>query len=200
MRSLIRDTILLLAIALTGCSKPSIRAITPNTVVLAFGDSLTSGYGVSADDSYPSILQGQLGCEVINAGISGQDSNQGLRRLPDELETYQPNLVILCMGGNDMLRKQSEAQLQENLKKMIELCRATGADVVLIGVPKPGLLLKVPKFYQALAVKYELPYDDSLLVHILSKSALKSDHIHPNEAGYQCMAERINALIKKTTP
>jgi lysophospholipase L1-like esterase len=165
--------------------------------VLAFGDSLTFGYGVDDNKSYPALLQNLLDCEVINAGISGQDTAQGLRRLPDTLATYQPDLIILCMGGNDMLRKYPAAETQQNLKQMIELCRATEADVVLIGVPKPGLLLNVPEFYDTLAADYQLPYDDSLLVHILSKSALKSDHIHPNEAGYQHMAERIAALLKK---
>lgn len=200
MRSLFRYTIVLLSLALAACSKPSIRAVTSDTVVMTFGDSLTSGHGASDEESYPAILQDLLGCEVVNAGISGQDTNQGLRRFPDELETHHPDLVILCMGGNDMLRKQPDAQTQSNLKEMIELSRASGADVVLVGVPKPGLLLKVPGFYEALAAEYALPFDDSLLTHILSKNALKSDHIHPNEKGYQLMAERIYELIQDAAP
>lgn len=200
MRAPFLYSIALLSLALAACNKPTIRAVTPDTVVMAFGDSLTSGYGASGEASYPATLQALIGCEVINAGISGQDTAQGLRRLPDELEAHQPDLVILCMGGNDMLRKQSEAQTQKNLKEMIELSQSAGADVALIGVPKPGLLLRVPKFYETLAEAYDLPYDDSLLPHILSKNALKSDQIHPNDAGYQLMAERIHALIQKAAP
>lgn len=200
MRSPFLISIALVSFLLSGCSKPSIPAVTAETIVLAFGDSLTAGYGVSDDESYPTLLQDLLGCEVINAGISGQDTAQGLRRLPEELEEYQPDLVILCMGGNDMLRKYPEAQTQNNLKEMIELIRAAGAEVVLIGVPKPGLLLSVPGFYETIAKEYDLPYDDSLLVHILSKNTLKSDHIHPNEAGYQLMAERIHELIQDAAP
>jgi lysophospholipase L1-like esterase len=186
---------ILFALALCGCSKPKIRAITPNTVVLAFGDSLTFGYGASDSESYPSVLEDKLGCEVINAGISGQDTNQGLSRLPDELDAYQPNLVILCMGGNDMLRGQSEAQTQANLKAMIELCLEANADVVLIGVPKPGILLSVPTFYEALAAEFDLPYGDAELPKILRTSSLKSDQIHPNAAGYHVMAESIYTLM-----
>lgn len=200
MRAPFLYSIVLLSLALAACNKPTIRAVTPDTVVMAFGDSLTSGYGASGEASYPATLQALIGCEVINAGISGQDTAQGLRRLPDELEAHQPDLVILCMGGNDMLRKQSEALTQKNLKEMIELSQSAGADVALIGVPKPGLLLRVPKFYETLAEEYDLPYDDSLLPHILSKNTLKSDQIHPNEAGYQLMAERIHALIQKAAP
>tara|TARA_B110000967_G_C18833483_1_gene535330 strand:- start:284 stop:886 length:603 start_codon:yes stop_codon:yes gene_type:complete len=200
MRSPVPFCIALLSLALAACSKPSIRAVTSDTVVMAFGDSLTSGHGVSDEASYPSILQNLLSCEVINAGISGQDTNQGLRRLPDELEAHQPDLVILCMGGNDLLRKQSETQTQKNLKEMIELSRAAGANVVLIGVPKPGLLLRVPGFYEAIAEEYDLPYSDARLPKILSSNSLKSDQIHPNEAGYQLMAENIYGLIQKAAP
>lgn len=190
----------LLALALIGCSKPEIRAVTPDSTVVAFGDSLTAGHGVRDEDSYPAILAELLGCEVINDGVSGEDTNAGLRRLPESLETYQPDLVVLCFGGNDMLRKQPEVRTIENLKEMIEQVRAAGADIVLIGVPKPGLLLRVPGFYETLADEYALPFDDSLLIHILTKNALKNDHIHPNGKGYQLMAERIYALIQDSAP
>ncbi len=191
---------ILLALALIGCSKPVIQEVTATTRVMAFGDSLTSGHGVSDEKSYPSILADLLGAEVVNAGVSGEDTHQGLRRLPDALETHQPDLVVLCFGGNDMLRKQSEAQTVENLQEMIELIHASGADIVLIGVPKPGLLLRAPDFYETLADDYALPFDDSLLTHILSKNALKSDHIHPNEKGYRLMAEHIFELIQGSAP
>lgn len=190
----------LLSLALIGCSKPEIRAVTNTSKVVAFGDSLTSGHGVSNENSYPSILADLLDCEVVNAGVSGQDTNQGLRRLSDSLETHQPDLVVLCFGGNDMLRKQPDTQTVENLKEMIELIRASGADVIMIGVPRPGLILRVPQFYETLANEYALPFDDSLLTHILSKNSLKSDHIHPNEKGYQLMAERIYELIQGAAP
>lgn len=195
--SFITSALLLIAgLTLLGCGQPEIRKVTPTTRVMAFGDSLTAGFGVSHDKNYPTILTTLLGTEVINEGISGEDTDQGLLRLPYALENHRPEIVVLCMGGNDMLRKQSEAKTAANLSEMIELTRASGADIVLIGVPKPGLLLRVPKFYQALADEYDLPFDADLLPHILSKNALKSDHIHPNEAGYQLMAEQIYKLIQ----
>jgi acyl-CoA thioesterase-1 len=190
----------LLSLTLIGCNQPEIQEVTATTRVMAFGDSLTSGHGVSDEKSYPSILADLLGAEVINEGVSGEDSHQGRRRLPDALETHQPDLVVLCMGGNDMLRKQADAQTKANLQAMIEQIRASGADIVLIGVPKPGLLLRVPEFYDELAEAYELPFDGKLLKKVLSNSALKSDYIHPNEKGYRLMAERIAELIRDSAP
>ncbi|MDA7818466.1 GDSL-type esterase/lipase family protein, partial [Sulfurimonas sp.] len=108
------------------------------TVILAFGDSLTYGYGVSKELSYPSQLQKKTSLHVINAGISGEESTQGLKRLPKLLK-QSPDIVILCHGGNDILRKRSLTQLKQNLKEMVILIRRSGAKVLLVGVPSFGL-------------------------------------------------------------
>lgn len=78
----------------------------PGTKVLAFGDSITHGYGVGKNDNYPSQLSKLLNASVINSGVSGEISKEGLRRLPGVLEKYKPNILILCHGGNDILRKK----------------------------------------------------------------------------------------------
>ncbi|MEJ2415039.1 MAG: GDSL-type esterase/lipase family protein, partial [Sulfurimonas sp.] len=86
---------------------PKKQPLSKDTTILAFGDSLTAGYGASKGQDYPAHLQRLSGIKVINAGISGEVSADGLKRLPELLQEYKPQLVILCHGGNDILRKKS---------------------------------------------------------------------------------------------
>jgi len=181
-----------------GCSRPHIGRIDSSSVILAFGDSLTFGTGAEPNESYPSLLSERMGCRVINAGVSGELSAEGLLRLPELLDQYKPNLVILCHGGNDFLAHQDEALIQANLDGMIKLAKERGADVILIGVPKPSLILRSPDLYQDLAGRYSIPCDSKIIPKILSSPSLKSDYVHPNAAGYQRMADFIAELIRKS--
>ena len=179
-----------------GCgSHPKIRKLSPSSVVVAFGDSLTFGTGAGKEESYPSVLSEMIGCRVVNAGVSGENTTAGLARLPGVLENERPDLVILCHGGNDMLNGQDQSITIANLNAMIALAKNAGADVVLIGVPKPGLLLKPAAFYREIAAKQKIPFDPESLAKILSSPALKSDAVHPNAAGYRRLAESVGTLI-----
>lgn len=183
---------------LAGCdSGPRIGPLEHNAVVLAFGDSLTYGTGAPDGQSYPEILSALLGRPVVNAGVPGEVSAAGLRRLASVLDQHQPRLVVLCHGGNDFLRRLDQEATSHNLRMMIELIRGRGADVVLVGVPKLGFGLEVPKFYPALAKAYALPFEDRILLELLGDNRLKSDTIHPNAAGYRLMAEAIHRAIKR---
>jgi len=181
-----------------GCGgHPRIAGLTESSVVLAFGDSLTVGEGASATENYPAVLAKLLGCRVVNAGVSGETSSEGVLRLPAVLKQEKFALVILCEGGNDMLQKQADDTIGKNLDAMVSLAREAGADVILIGVPKPGLFnLKVPPFYQKIASKNGILCDSETLPEILSKSSLKSDYVHPNAEGYRKMAGAIAELIQ----
>jgi acyl-CoA thioesterase-1 len=182
----------------TGCdSGPSIEPFNQESVVLAFGDSLTHGTGASTGQSYPDVLSELLGRQVINVGIPGEISSAGLKRLPAVLDEYNPTLVILCHGGNDFLRKLDQATTNSNLDAMVTLIRSHGADVVLVGVPKFGFGLQVPELYSQIADKYTIPLQKEILVDLLSDNNMKSDAIHPNATGYRLMAEAIYDLIYK---
>lgn len=190
---------LLLAVILlsTGCGgKPRIDPLTASSTVVAFGDSLTSGSGARQAENYPSVLANILGCRVVNAGIAGEVSSAGLRRLPDVLQRDKPDLVILCHGGNDMLGRKDPDHIRANLDAMIRQIKETGADVILVGVPKPGLLLRSPGLYRELAKHHAIPYEADIVPDILSTRSLKSDRIHPNAAGYRRLAEAVAALIR----
>ncbi|WP_345976543.1 arylesterase [Sulfurimonas sp. HSL3-7] len=165
--------------------------------VLAFGDSLTYGYG-AVEMSYPKQLQTRIGRSVINAGISGEVSSAGLKRLPGLLERYHPALVILCHGGNDILRQSSREQLKLNLIAMIQLSRKSGAEVLLVGVPGFGLFgPNTVALYEEIAQEKGVLFEGNILEKIESEPALKSDRIHPNAIGYGLMAEAFEAVIKE---
>ncbi len=139
-----------------------------------------------------------IGCRVVNAGVPGEDSSAGLRRLPAVLKNDRPDLVILCHGGNDMLRRQRSDITSSNLNAMISMVKNAGSDVVLIGVPKPGIRLRPPKLYGTIAKNYDIPFNPQIVAEILSTPSLKSDQVHPNAAGYSRLAESIAALIRES--
>lgn len=198
-KGLFRSVIIISLIALLsacGDDKPALSPLAPNATVLAFGDSLTFGTGAhSATESYPFILAELTGLTVINEGIPGEVSRDGLERLAEVLEETQPSLVVLCHGGNDIIRKLGQVQLKNNLESMIKLIQSSGAEVVLIGVPNFNLMLNVPDLYPDLAESYSLPIELTIMPKLERSPRLKSDQIHPNAAGYRLMAERIRTLL-----
>ncbi|HEY6239990.1 MAG TPA: arylesterase [Burkholderiales bacterium] len=189
---------LLLALLAACGGQPKLPPLAPDAVVLAFGDSLTFGTGANASESYPARLEVLIGRKVVSAGVPGETSAAGLARLPAALEEAKPQLVILCEGGNDFLQKLDDGQAADNIRGMVRLAKAQGAQVVLVGVPKPGLLPSPAGFYADIAREFRLPYEATALKKILTDNALKSDLAHPNAAGYARLAEAIAALLKKT--
>lgn len=191
--------ILCLLVLAQGCGRhPRIARLSESSVVLAFGDSLTAGTGASITESYPAVLADTIGCRVVNAGVPGEESSAALERLPTVLQKERIDLVILCEGGNDMLRKQADEIIRRNLDAMVSMAHHAGADVLLIGVPRPGLRLKVPPFYQQIADKNCIPCDSETIAQVLASPSLKSDYAHPNAAGYRRLAESIAALIQES--
>lgn len=191
--------LLVIAAMLAGCGKsaPRLAPLAADAVVLAFGDSLTYGTGAAAAQSYPAELERLSGRKVVSAGVPGEVSANGLARLPAVLDRVRPQLLILCHGGNDILRKLDSAALAGNLRAMVRLARDRGVPVVLIAVPKPGLFPSANPVYAEVAAEFGLPIEPDALVDILTSNELKSDPIHPNAQGYTRLAERVTALLKK---
>lgn len=196
-----------------------------DAVVLAFGDSLTFGTGAAAEESYPAVLERLIGRRVVNEGIPGEISVEGLERLPEMLRREKPALLILCHGANDLLRFLEKRRIVANLRAMVRLAREKGIAVVLVAVPSlvialspepiylevptergasvriamrsPGIALSPAPFYRELAAEMDLPIEEETLTMVLSDGSLKSDLIHPNAAGYRRLAESIAVLLKK---
>ncbi len=189
----------LAALLLVACNKgPQLPPLAADATILAFGDSLTAGAGASEAESYPAVLADLVGRRVVNAGISGEFSTEGAQRLPELLERERPALLILCHGGNDLIGRQSQQALTGNLRAMIRQAQAQGVAVVLLAVPAPDLSLSPPPLYAEVAKEFGIPIERKALAKILSKHTLKSDHIHPNAAGYRQLAEAVAALLKKS--
>jgi acyl-CoA thioesterase-1 len=190
---------LAVSLCLAGCggTDAKLAPLAQDAKILAFGDSLTYGSGASTNESYPSVLQDLTGREVVNAGVPGEITAEGLRRLPALLDEHQPSLLILCHGGNDFLRGLGEQQASENIRAMIGQAKARGIGVVLIAVPKFGLWLSPPDFYARIAEEFAVPYDAETLSQIIRNSSLKSDEVHPNGQGYRLIATAIASRLKE---
>lgn len=185
--------ILLISLIITGCTEPpSLPKLSSNSVILAFGDSLTYGSGSTQDQNYPNILSNLIHLTVVNEGVPGEISQKGVSRLPQLLDNYRPDLLILMHGGNDMLRKIKRKETAENISNMIKEAQKRNIAVFLLGVPEPTLFfLNSAQLYQTIADQFQIPAELELMPDILSDRNLKSDPIHPNNAGYKKMAERI---------
>jgi acyl-CoA thioesterase-1 len=180
-----------------GCSSESQKIqLTQDSVILAFGDSLTKGTGARIEESYPSNLQEILGLTVVNEGIPGEISEKGLKRLAQLLAETSPDLVILCHGGNDILKGLSTDKLENNLAQMIELIKSQGAEVILVGVPKPSIILTALPLYEKLATEYLLVSDLKSLSNLLKQPSMKSDRVHLNGNGYRELAINIASKIE----
>lgn len=177
---------------------PSLPRVAAADVVLAYGDSLTFGTGAAEAESYPLVLAGLIGRNVIRAGVPGEVTAQGLRRLPSVLEMHKPKLVLLCLGGNDMLRRTDDKTIAANLREMVQVIRRQGAAVVLLGVPKPALFGGAATFYGELANELGVAYEGEIINSVLRDPGLKSDPIHPNAQGYRKIAEQLAAFLKKS--
>jgi acyl-CoA thioesterase I len=196
----LRSVLFALALAApAGCGEkiPPLPRLATGDVVLAFGDSLTYGTGAGENQAYPRVLAGLIGRDVVGAGVPGEVTAQGLERLPGLIEEVKPKILLLCLGGNDMLKKLDGAATQANLRAMVQLARERGVGVVLIGVPQPALFGGTVEFYEKIAREFQIPLEDKILHEVLFDKAFKSDQIHPNEEGYRRMAEAIAELLRK---
>ena len=197
MKRLALVMVLALVVASCGQRVPRVAPVGPSDVIVAFGDSLTYGTGAAENESYPAVLAQLIQRNVVRAGVPGETTVGGLARLEGVIAEHRPALVIVCLGGNDMLRKLDEAQTRSNLREIIRTIKGRGIAVALVGVPKPALITSAPAFYAELAQEFDLPYEGKVVTDVLYRAEFKADPIHPNAKGYRRIAEAIAELLKK---
>ncbi len=179
-----------------GDSQQQLAKLPDDAVILAFGDSLTFGTGAKKNESYPAILETLVNRKVINAGVLGELSIHGLQRLPKFLDKHQPDLLILCHGGNDILKKYDLAETEKNIRQMITLAKNKNISTILLGVPKLGLFLKSAKLYTNIAESSDVIFIPNLIADVLSNTSMKSDIVHPNKMGYQEIASSLASALR----
>ena len=186
-----------LSILLVACGGDNkLQPLEIDSVVLAFGDSLTDGVGVAREDSYPSALSRLIGRQVINEGISGETTSEGVKRFEQVLDKHQPQLVILLEGGNDILRNHNLSVTKSNLSAMIEMAKKKSIDVVLIGVPEKDIFSDHADLYAELSNEHDVVFEGEIIAYLMKRPSFKSDPIHFNKKGYQKLAEDIQTLLE----
>jgi|AFSR01.1.fsa_nt_gi acyl-CoA thioesterase-1 len=176
----------------------------PRIVVL--GDSLTAGFGLPREASYPAVLQNKLDAaglnyHVINAGISGDTSAGGVERLEWSLDG-DVRIVIVALGANDGLRGLPLNQMEANLRAIIERVKARGAQVILAGLKAPAEAgpdygAQFEAVYRKLAQQYQLPFIPSLLEGVAGREDLNlEDGLHPNARGAAIVADNVWKVLE----
>ena len=191
-------------IFMTAAQRPAVPDSRP--VILAYGDSLTAGYGMPAASSYPDQLQRKLDelgyrYRVVNMGISGDTTSGGLSRLKPGLD-QKPSIVILELGANDGLRGLPLTQTKANLEEMTNAFRKIGATVVMAGMTLPrnygaSYVKSFEDVFVDLAAKYQLPLIPFFLEGVAGQPRLTlPDFMHPNAAGYSIVADIVMKTLK----
>lgn len=214
-----------LVLGLAGCGEPDVRELSrapepappppaaaveddPRPALVAFGDSLTAGYGIDLDEAWPARLQERLDAEgfayrVVNAGVSGETTSGGLRRLPFVLDRNpSAEVVVIALGGNDGLRGVPVDVMMDNLAAMIREAEGRGLQVLLAGVPAPPELGRdyedgFAETFRDVAGATGVPLLPSLLEGVAGVAELNQrDGIHPTAEGALRLADNAFAALK----
>ncbi len=194
-------------------ARPANRTVTMPEItsnrpkIIAFGDSLTAGFGLSEKESYPYLLQEKLKAdgfdfEVVNAGVSGDTSLGGLERAEWVLEQDNAKILILELGANDLLRGIPVAKMKANLDQIIRKANAKNLKVLLCGMLAPPTMgaeyqRDFTRAFPDLAAEHKVAFLPFLLENVaLDKDLNQADGIHPNPRGTKIMAENIYAALK----
>jgi lysophospholipase L1-like esterase len=190
-----RPAVLALALGVAACGpRWAITNDPPSgSNVIAFGDSLTEGYRLDPGLGWPERLSAIVGRPIVNRGVSGDTTGDALARLEADVLAHDPRVVLVCLGGNDMLRQMPADQQFANLRTIVTRIQDRGALVVLIGTEGYKILSSVDygARYEALAKETGAVYVPDLMDGVLGDPALMLDRIHPNAKGYEKIARRI---------
>ena len=163
--------------------------------IVAFGDSLVEGIGASNANDWVSLLSDRYAFPILNKGKKEDTTRSAQARLDHDVLHHDPSLVILLLGGNDIIRRIPKKETFLNLGNLIDRIQKHGAGVFLVGV-RGGLLADAfAGQFQDLAEQKAIPFIANVLEGILEDTRLMSDQLHPNDAGHRLIAERIDSSL-----
>lgn len=179
-------------VSLYGGQYPIVNFPAKGETIVALGDSLTLGVGASApENGYIGVLERRLGITIVNRGVSGNTTADALLRIDTDITPLHPDIVMILLGGNDYLKKIPQQETFANLSRIIKKLQSEGAVVLLLGV-RGGLLHdKWRDDFHTLAKNTGSLYVPDVLEGIFGNIKLMSDEVHPNDAGYMKMADKI---------
>lgn len=193
-----------LAAGLSACGgERHFAAIPAQAQVVILGDSLTFGTGAGRGEDYPSLLAQNTGWTIVNAGVPGDTSADGLLRLPDLLNAQKVDLLIVALGGNDFLQQLPQAQTRRHLQAILQQAQAQKIPAILLAMPKFSPLsaafssLSDHPLYAEIAQQTDTPLIVDIFADVLEKNSLKADQIHPNAAGYRLVDKNLRLALTK---
>ena len=177
--------------------------------VLIFGDSLSAGFGIDVDQSWAALLQQRLESQgyehrVVNASISGETTEGGAAQIENAIETFSPELIILELGGNDGLRGFPPARIKDNLASIAGRAKASGADVVLLGIRIPTnygtrYTQAFEGVYREVAEELDIRWIEFFMEGVaLNDDLLQDDRIHPNAEAQPILLDNAWPIIRAT--
>ncbi|MDP1597155.1 MAG: GDSL-type esterase/lipase family protein [Methylotenera sp.] len=196
-------------ISVAGCGSTQQYTVLPaNASVVILGDSLTYGTGAGLGEDYASILATNTHWNVINAGVPGNTSANGLARLPELLAEHDTgeqkiDLLIVVLGGNDFLKHVAETETVNNLKAILTQAKAKNIQTVLLAIPKFSPVgaafgnLSDHPLYEKIAQETGAPLVADVFSEVLAKNSLKADPIHPNAEGYRIVESQLRSALVK---
>ncbi|MDD5431051.1 MAG: GDSL-type esterase/lipase family protein [Candidatus Pacebacteria bacterium] len=165
--------------------------------IIAYGDSLTRGFGIPPGKNFVTILSEHTNIPIINAGVTGDTTSEALIRLQTEILDKKPDIVMVCLGGNDFLHGLSEDVIYANLKTIIEKIQGGGAKVILLGISSENLPNFEKTFQKLASEKKVYVYVPNIMDGVLSQKNFLFDNIHPNGRGHELIAQKILPFLQK---
>ena len=198
MRRLVIGLVALVAITGAWWFYPRVDRTAPTggTRVIAFGDSLVEGVGASRGHDLVWLLSTRTGTPIVNAGRRGDTTAAALARLDRDVLSRDPRVVIVVLGGNDLIRRVPREQTLENMSQIVERIRARGAGVILAPVSLGVIVDQYADGYEEIADRTSSVLVADILGGILGQAGMTADPIHPNDRGYELMAARLEPALR----
>ena len=173
--------------------------VNDTNLIIFIGDSITAGQGAGAGEDFPSLIGKTLNVPIVNAGVSGNTTHDALLRINEDVISKNPSIVVVELGGNDLLERVDIKVTTRNLDLILSKIKPTGVKIVILGVKFLVFNKKYETDWQSLAKKYDAIYVPDILEGVITDQSLKFDDLHPNAKGYQKIAEKLTSIIAPLT-